>query len=134
MLKKIESEDETKYDTFYSNSDTDIIINESDNDDVFESVYTTLKSNAQKHLGKGSGWIIDLVIDQNINISNYNLLAGGSYIELPKELDHQRKRLISIQNIDDNECFKWRFFTYLNPADRDLARITKAHKDFAKKK
>ena len=27
-------------------------------------------------------------------------------IKLPKELDHPRKGLINIQNIDDNECFK----------------------------
>ena len=32
-----------------------------------------------------SGWIIDSVIDHNINISKYNPLAGSSYIKLPKE-------------------------------------------------
>ena len=33
----------------------------------------------------------------------YNPLAGSSYIKLPKELDHPRKVLITIQNIDNNE-------------------------------
>ena len=41
--------------------------------------------------------------------------------------------MINIQNIDDNECFKWCLVRYLNPADRHSARITKADKDFAKK-
>ena len=41
--------------------------------------------------------------------------------------------MINIQNTDDNECFKWCFFRYLNPADYNLARITKADKDFKKK-
>ena len=87
----------------------------------------------KKSLGKGSGWIIDSVIDLNISISKYNPLAGSRYIELPKELNHPRKRSINIQNIDDNECFKWCLVRYLNPVDHHQARITKADKDFAKK-
>ena len=42
-----------------------------------------------------------------IIVSKYNLLSGSSHIKLPKELDHPEKGLINIQNIDDNECFKW---------------------------
>ena len=49
-----------------------------------------------------------------------------------KELDHPRKGLINIQNIDDNECFKWRIVRYLNPTNHHLGRITKPEKDFAK--
>ena len=41
--------------------------------------------------------------------------------------------MISIQIIDDVECFKWCLVRYLNPADHNPARITKADKDFAKK-
>ena len=46
------------------------------------------------------------VIDHTTGTSKYNPLAGSSYIKLPKKLDHPRKALIDIQNIDDNECFK----------------------------
>ena len=106
VFKKIESEDKTKYDTFYSHSKAEKIINESDIDDMFKSIYTTIISNTQKSLGKGSGWIIDSVINHTISISKYNPLAGSSYIKLPKELNHPRKRLINIENIDENECFK----------------------------
>ena len=59
MFKKLESEDKTKYDTFYSNSKAEIIISESDIDDVFQSMDTTTISSIQKSLEKGSGWIID---------------------------------------------------------------------------
>ena len=45
MFIKIESNDETKYKTFYSTSKTETVINESDIDDVFESVYSTIMSN-----------------------------------------------------------------------------------------
>ena len=41
--------------------------------------------------------------------------------------------MINIQNIDDNQCFKWCIVRYVHPADHDPRRITKADKDFAKK-
>ena len=107
--------------------------NESEIDDVFESIYTTVIANLQNFLGKCSGWIIDSVIEDNIHISKYNSLAGNSYIKLPKELDHPRKELINIQNIDDNECSKWCLFRYLHPAEHNPRRITKSDKYFAKK-
>ena len=133
MFKKIESKGKTKFDNFYSSSKAEIIINESDIDDVFQSIYTIIITNIQKSLGKGSGWTIDSVTDHTISISKYNPLAGSSYIKLPEELDHPRKGLINIQNIDDNECSKWSLVRYLNPADHSPARITKADKEFAKK-
>ena len=105
VFKKIENEDKIKYDTFYSNSKAEIIINESDIDDVFQSIYTRNISNIPNSLGQGSGWIIDSIMSHTISISKYNPLAGNSYIKLPKELDNPRKRLINIQNIDDNECY-----------------------------
>ena len=107
MFKSIEREDKTTYGNFCSSSKAEIIINESDIDDVFQSIYTTIIRNMQKSLGKSSYWIIDSVIDHTLSISKYNPLAGSSYTKLPKELGHQRRGLINIQNIDDNECCKW---------------------------
>ena len=67
-------------------------------------------------------------------ISNFNSLGGSSYIKLPKELDHPWKGLINILDTDDNECFKWFLFRYLNqPADHNPKTITKADKFFAKR-
>ena len=83
---------------------------------VFKSIYITIITNIQKSLRKDSGWIIDSVIHHNISISKHNCLAGSSYIKLPKKLDNPRKRWINIQNTDHNECSKWCFVRYLNPA------------------
>ena len=59
VFKKIESEDKTKKDTFfYSKSKAETIINESDINDMFKSVYNTIEPNIQKP----SGWIIDLLV------------------------------------------------------------------------
>ena len=47
MLKKTEREDNAKYDNFYSDSKAEIITNESDIDDVFQSIYSTIMINIQ---------------------------------------------------------------------------------------
>ena len=78
VFKKIESKDKTKYDNFYSSSKAEIIINESDIDNVLQSIFTTIMENIWKFLGKDSGWIIDSVIDHTISTSKYNPLAGNS--------------------------------------------------------
>ena len=44
-FKKIESEDQTKFDNFYSSWKAQIIINESDIDNLFESIYSMIISN-----------------------------------------------------------------------------------------
>ena len=59
VSKKSENGDKTKYDTFNSHSKAETIINKSDIDDVFKSIYITIIPNIQKSLGKGLGYIID---------------------------------------------------------------------------
>ena len=103
VLKKIQ----TKYDTFYSHSKIEKIINESDIDGTFESIYTVLISNIQNLLWIGSSWITDSFIEHNINISKYIPLAGSSYIKLQKELGHPRKGLINIRHLNHQIITQW---------------------------
>ena len=128
---KIESEDEPKFDNFAPCSKAELIMNESDIENVFKSIYSRIISNIQKLRAKSSGWIIDSVLDHTISISKYNTLVGSSYIKLPKELQYPRKGLINIQNTNDNKCFKWCLVRYLNAADHNPIIIAKADKEFA---
>ena len=59
VFKKIKSDDEINYDTFYSCSKAEIVINKSDIDDIFESIYSMILPDLQNLYGKGLGWIID---------------------------------------------------------------------------
>ena len=86
-FQKEEHDDERKY--FTSKAET--IINESDIDDVLESINNTIISNIQKSLKKSFGWNIDSVVDHTANISKWKPLSGKSYMRLPKELDHTKK-------------------------------------------
>ena len=49
-----------------------------------------------------SGWIIELIESQYINISTYRPLSGSSYMDLPIELKSPRKGLTNIKNKDKN--------------------------------
>ena len=69
-FKKIENDDKTNYSSFYSNPKEETVVNESDIDDVFESVYITIISKIQVSLRKGLGCITDSVADHNISIQN----------------------------------------------------------------
>ena len=51
-------------------------------------------------INNGSGWIIESIESQYINISTYRPQAGSSYVDLPIELKHPRKRLVNIKNND----------------------------------
>ena len=53
-------------------------------------------------INDGSGWIIELIESQYINISTYRPLSGSSYMDLPVELKSPRKGLINIKNKDKN--------------------------------
>ena len=90
---------------------------------MFESIYSAIISNIKKSSQKGSGWIIDLVIDLTISISNYNPLAGSSDTKLHKELNHPLKGLINIQILTIMSIVR-----YLNSVYRKPAIITKADK------
>ena len=65
-------------------------------------------------INEGSGWIIESIESQYINISSYRPLLGSSYIELPIELRNPRKGLIDIKN-KDQKCFLWCHVRHINP-------------------
>ena len=75
-------------------------------------------------INNGSGWIIELVKSQYINISTYRPLSGGSYMDLPVELRSPRKGLINIKNKDKN-VFYGVMLRHINPSNKHLERIKK---------
>ena len=64
--------------------------------------------------GQGSGWVIDKIENRWINKSNYDPLAGSSYIPLPPKLNNSMKGLIILKN-KYIKCFKWCHARFINP-------------------
>ena len=78
----------------------------------------------------GSGWIIEFIESQYINISTYRPLSGSSYMDLPVELKSPRKGLINIKN-KDKKCFLWCHVRHINPSKEHPERIKKTDKKIA---
>ena len=78
-------------------------------------------------IDNGSGWIIELIESQYINISIYRPLSGSSYMDLPVELRSPRKGLINIKN-KDKKRFLWCHVGHTNPSNEHPERIKKTDK------
>ena len=65
-------------------------------------------------INEGSGWIIESLEAQYVNMSIYSPLIGSTYIELPDKLKNPMKGLINIKN-NDNKYFLWCHIRHLNP-------------------
>ena len=94
------------------------------------SAYEELKHRLDIWVGLGSGWIIDKIEDINIDIANYDPLAGSSYIILQPELNNSMKGLINLKD-KDNECFKCCHVRFIDPQTKNPERIKKQDKKVA---
>ena len=82
-------------------------------------------------INNGSGWNVESIESQYINISTYRPLAGSSYMDLPAELRSPKKGLINIKN-KDNKCFLWCHVRHINPSKKHPEGIKKIDKQIVK--
>ena len=85
-----------------------------------------------KWVSESSGWVIDRIDSDYLNITLYKPLNGSSYIKLPMDLRNTMKGLINIKN-EDNECFRWCHIRHLNPQEKNPQRIKKDDKKMVDK-
>ena len=78
-------------------------------------------------INKRSGWMIESINVEYVNISIHSPLIGSTYIELPDKLKNSMKALINIKN-NDNKCFLWCHIRHLNLVKPHPFRITKEEK------
>ena len=65
-------------------------------------------------INEGSGWVIESIEAEYVNISIYIPLSEGSSIELTNKLKNSMKGLINIKN-NDSKCLLWCHIRHLNP-------------------
>ena len=133
LKKRILQDGEEAYDFAqpYFNSTTTTILNELDIQDFYDQAVEEILNRIAKWISKGSGWVIERILNFYLNIVSYVPLKGRSYLPLPEELRHHRKGLINIKN-DDNECFRWCHVRHLNPLRHHNERITQKDREIAK--
>ena len=64
-------------------------------------------------INEGSGWIIESINGEYVNVSMYSPLIESSFVELPSELKNPQKGFINIKN-NGSKCFLWCHVRHLN--------------------
>ena len=88
MLKKYKPTGEIEFRAVYFNSTTKTAMNHKFS---LENAFQEILSRIYNWINEGSGWIIELIESQYINVSTYRPLSGSSYIKLPVELKILKK-------------------------------------------
>ena len=128
-LKKYKLDGTIEYASVYLNSFVKTIINNGFDEGIDES-FSEILFRLDNWINEGSGWVIEMVNDQYLNISRYALLVSSSSIELPKQLSSSMKGLINLRNKDD-KCFLWCHVRHLNPVSDHASRIKRVDKKIA---
>ena len=88
MLKKYKPNGEIELTSVYFNSKTKTVINHKFS---LENAFQEILYRIDNWINEGSGWIVELIESQYINISTYRPLSGSSYVKLPAELRSSKK-------------------------------------------
>ena len=111
LLKKYKENRDIEFVLVYFNSTTKIVINSKyDHDKSFQEILYRVDN----WINEGSGWVIESINGEYVNISIYSPLSGSSYIKLPVNLRNSRKVVINIKD-NDNKCFLCCRIRHLNP-------------------
>ena len=130
LLKKYKHNGEIEIKPVYFNSKTKIIINRRFK---LENSFQEILYMIDVWINNGSGWNVESIESQYINISTYRPLSGSSYMDLPVELRSPRKGLINIKN-KDQKCFLWCHVRHINPSKKHPKRILKTDKNISEKR
>ena len=128
LLSKVKSSGFTEYSKIYLNILTKTVIGEKY---FLNKCFNEIIFRLENWISHGSGWNVDSILNQYLNISSDKPLSRGTSCELPKELSHPMKGLINIEN-DDNKCFLWCHVRHLNCKSFKLSRIRKEDKKISK--
>ena len=128
LLKQHKVNGEIEFAPVYFNSTTKTVINHRFKlENSFRDILYLIKN----LIDEGSGWIVESVESQYINISTYRLLPGSSYISLPEKLKNPRKGLTNIKN-KNQKCYLCSHVRHINPSKEHPERIRKVDKKLVK--
>ena len=124
LLSKHKRNGDIEFAPVYFNSTTKTVIHsEYDLHKSFQEILYRIDS----WINEGSGWVIESVHAEYVNISIFSPLSGSTYIEFPRRLRNSMKGPINIKN-NDNKCFLCCHIRHLNPIKIHAEKIAKAEK------
>ena len=128
LLKKYKLNGEIEFAPVYFNSTAKAVIRYKFS---LENAFQEILYLIDNWINDGSGWIVESIESQYINILTYRPLSGSSFINLPVEVRSPKRGLINIKN-KDQKCFLWRHVRYINPSKEHPERITTDDKKLVK--
>ena len=124
LLCKHKINGDIEYAPAYFNSATKTVIN---SEFILDKYFQEIVYRIDNWINEESGWIIESINSEYVNISMYSPLVASKFNELPDKLKGSKKGLINIEN-NDNKCFLWSHVRHLNSVSNNLNRITKEDK------
>ena len=95
LLSKYKENTDREFTTANFNSTTKTVINsEYHLDKSFQEKFNRFDN----YISEGSGWIIESMVSEYVNISICSPLSGSTYIELPDKLRNSNERFESIKS------------------------------------
>ena len=88
-------------------------------DELSNTQHNQLLSTVKSWTYEGSDWTINSIIQHQLVISEIASCEGTCYFPFPTELRNPMK---------DNECFRWCLVRYLNPVNKNPAKIRNVNK------
>ena len=123
LLRKHKGNGDIEFVPVYFDSTTKTVINSDKS--MLDKSFQEVLYRIDNRINGGSGWAIESVDREYVNISIFSPLSGIIYIELSHKLRNSMKDVINVKN-NDNKCFFWRQIRHLNPLKIHPKRITKA--------
>ena len=102
LLKKYKLNGEIEFASVYFNSFTKTVINYRFR---LKNSFQEILYMIDNWINEESGWNVELIESQYINISFYKTLSGSSQMKLPVELRNSRKGLINIKKKIKNDFY-----------------------------
>ena len=122
LLRKDKENGDIEFAPIYFNSTTKTVLNFDYN---LAKFFQQILHRVDNWINEGSGWMIESIEAEYVNISIFSLLSANFYIDLPNKLKNSMKGLVNIKN-NDNKCFLWWHIRYLHPLKTHPERITRA--------
>ena len=101
LLGKDKGNGDIEFAPVYFNSATKTVIN---SEYMLDKSFRDVLYRIDNWSNERSGWVIEPIEAEYVNISIFSPLSGSTYIELPHKLRHSMKDLVNIKN-NDNKCF-----------------------------
>ena len=101
MLRKENKNANIEYLSVYFNSPTKTVIN---SEYCLNKSFQEILYRIDGWINEGSGWIIESINGEYVNISMYRPLVESTFVELPDKLKNSKKGLFNIKS-NNNKCF-----------------------------